>query len=201
MAIRRFSTASISTGNSKSTKLWDQETFQSGMFALATVSLSAGSSSVAFSGIPSNYTHLQIRGILRDNTSAYWSDCYLTFNSSGTGYRDHYIVGNGSGAEAGSYGYTTVIENGVTPGASLISNNFGSFITDILDYANTSKYKTVRTLMGYDNNGTGSNQQAGAVIMSSGMWQNTDAISSVHIRSNGTLQPYSHFALYGIRTA
>jgi hypothetical protein len=201
MSIRKFSTASISAGTNKSTKLWDQETFQSGMFAIATVSLTSTASSIVFTGIPSNYTHLQLRGIMRDNSAAYWSDCYLTFNGSGTGYRDHYLVGSGTAASAGSYGYTTVIEMGVMAGASLISSSFGVFVTDVLDYANTSKYKATRTLMGYDNNGTGTAQQAGASMLTSGLWQSTDAITSITIRSNGTLQPYSHVALYGIKAA
>jgi hypothetical protein len=171
------------------------------MFALATVSLAATASNIVFTGIPSGYTHLQLRGTMRDGTAAHWSDCYLTFNGSGTGYRDHYLIGSAAGAAAGSYGYTTVIEMGVMPGASLISNSFGIFITDILDYSSTSKYKTTRTLMGYENNGNGSGQQQGAVLFTSGLWQSTDAITSITVRSNGSLQPYSHIALYGIKAA
>ena len=100
MAIRKFSTASISAGTNKSTKLWDQETFQSGMFALATVSLTTAASTITFSSIPSDYTHLQIRGIARSASTG--GSMRIDFNSdaNGANYARHLLMGDGSSATA-----------------------------------------------------------------------------------------------------
>ena len=67
MSIKRLSGAGLTTP--KSNKLWDQTTFQSGMFALATVTLTSTASSIIFSGIPSTYTHLQLRILGRSDSS------------------------------------------------------------------------------------------------------------------------------------
>jgi hypothetical protein len=66
-----------------------------------------------------------------------------------------------------------------------------------LDYANTNKYKTTRSIGGNDNNGSG------FVSLISGLWLSTSAISNIEIIPlNGTLwTQYSHFALYGIKGA
>jgi hypothetical protein len=67
---------------------------------------------------------------------------------------------------------------------------------DILDYANTNKYKTVRTLSGYDLN----NATYGALRSYSGLWMNTNAITSIKFYADGVnLAQYSQFALYGIK--
>jgi hypothetical protein len=73
-------------------------------------------------------------------------------------------------------------------------NAWGSMVYDILDYNSTSKFKTARTLLGYDNNGSG------AIFFTSGNWRSTSAITTVTIYPNtGTFAQYSHFALYGIK--
>lgn len=168
--------------------------------SIATVTVgSGGASSVTFSSIPSTYKHLQIRGIARDNGAVYFSDFYMTFNGAGTNYRDHYIDGFGTAVTAGSYGYTTVIEVGNMVGATALSGVFGTYVIDILDYADTNKNKTTRALSGWDNNGNGSSKQAGCVSFSSGLWMDTSAINSISLRSNSTIQQFSQFALYGIK--
>jgi hypothetical protein len=68
-------------------------------------------------------------------------------------------------------------------------------VTDILDYANTSKYKTVRTLTGIDVNGNGN------IRLASGIWMNSpDAVSSITLTaSSGNFNTYTTFSLYGIK--
>jgi hypothetical protein len=83
---------------------------------------------------------------------------------------------------------------GLAAAASSTSNTYGVFIIDILDYANTNKYKTVRTLGGYDANGSG------VVSLRSNSWRNTSAITSVKFYTGGTTSD-SRFALYGIKGA
>jgi hypothetical protein len=109
---------------------------------------SGGAASVTFSSIPSTYTHLQIRGIARTNRSAAAQDAIrYRFNSdSGSNYTLHYLLGNGSAASAGaSTSNTSGYMDGFTMSDSL-ANSFGAFNLDILDYANTNKYKTCRAL-------------------------------------------------------
>jgi hypothetical protein len=71
---------------------------------------------------------------------------------------------------------------------------FNGSVIDILDYAQTSKYKTVRTLFGEDVNGSG---EVGIV---SSVWMDTDAVYSVAIslQAGTNFVQYSSFALYGI---
>lgn len=200
MALRRLSTSSIQT-NGKSSKLWDQNTFQSGMFALATVTVpSGGALSVTFSGIPANYKHLQIRAIFRDNRSNSGLGSYaeLTFNGDTTNnYSYHQLFGSGSGSggAAANANYASIEVTRIADNAST-ANVFGANIIDILDYASTSKTKTVRGFGGYDSNGTG------AVYLWSGLWfKAPEAITSLTIKDGGgtLFSQNSQFALYGIK--
>lgn len=206
MSIRKFSTASISAGTNKSTKLWDQETFQSGMFALATVSLTTTASSVVFSGIPSNYTHLQIRALAQTNRGTYGVDSlHMTFNGdAGSNYTVHWLYGDGSSASSGSLSNpTTYLRAGDGLIGTSTGGTFGAAVIDVLDYTSSSKNKTMRTLSGVDVNGTvgGIGGRAG---LGSGVWLNSSAaISSINLFPQaGTLwTANSHFALYGIKVA
>lgn len=164
--------------------------------ALASIAVgSGGVSSVSFNGIPSGYKHLQVRGILRSSYVPSNTNIRLTFNSdTANNYAAHDLTGNGSSATAGSESSNSSI--GIARGAydGLTAGVFTAFVIDILDYANTSKYKTTRTLMGYESN------SEGQVGIRSGLWQSTNAVTSMNIFSNvGNLTQYSSFALYGVK--
>jgi hypothetical protein len=201
MAIRKFSTASVSAGSNKSTKLWDQETLQSGMFALATVSLTSTASSIVFSGIPQNYTHLQVRGFLRSDKSADTNaDLYLWLNGdlSSNNYTRHYLRSNGASASALGYGTGNNPVAGEATGASSTAGVFGCTVIDILDYTNTSKNKIVSTFHGQDQNGS-----QGNVWLTSSAWLSTSAVTSLTftLQASTNFVQYSQFALYGIKAA
>ena len=164
--------------------------------SIATVTVgSGGAGTVTFSSIPSTYQHLQIRYTARQTSSGTTSDTFNTvrFNGdSGSNYAMHYLLGDGGGV------YTTAVTSqtnawfGFTP-YSTTNFAFGTNIIDILDYANTSKNKTFRTLGGNDRNG------AGTVALVSGLWVNTAAINSIVITATSfNFAEYSSFALYGI---
>jgi hypothetical protein len=166
--------------------------------SIATVSVgSGGSSSIAFSSIPSTYKHLQIRysGHLQTSTSDYAS-LWMQFNSdTAANYSYHRLFGNGStvtadAATSQTRALTTWIPDNVTQSLS-----YGGSIIDILDYANTNKYKTVRDLGGFDLNGSG------IIALFSGLWQSTSAINSISLVSSNSqnFAQYSSFALYGIK--
>jgi hypothetical protein len=168
--------------------------------ALATVTVpSGGLSSITFAGIPTTgYTHLQIRGIVRDNRSNSGNGSYasLTYNSTGGSlYTTHQLYGNGTTASSYGTSGNSTTEFARIADAGTTSGVFSTFTMDILDYANTNKNKTTRTLAGYDNNG------GGQLYLWSGLWASTDAINSINIAdAGGTLfSQYSSFALYGVK--
>jgi hypothetical protein len=168
--------------------------------ALATVTVpSGGVSSITFAGIPQTvYSHLQIRAIFRDNRSNSGAGSYadLTFNGVTSGYAYHQQYGAGpsalGSAANGSYSgieVTRVADAGTTSGV------FGATIIDILDYASTSKNKTVRASGGFDNNGTG------VIYVYSGLATITSSIYSLTITDGGgtLFSQHSSFSLYGVK--
>jgi hypothetical protein len=177
--------------------------------SIATVTVgSGGSSSIEFTSIPSTYTHLQIRGILQTNRSSYIVDVTkIQFNNdTAANYSDHNLYGgynttpnaNTSADTSANY----MLFQGLNSGVG--TNIFTGVVMDILDYANTNKYKTVRNLQGFDVNGTvGTGSLGGTIALSSGNWRSTNAITSVKISMiDGTLfNQYSSLALYGIKGA
>ena len=163
--------------------------------AISTITIGAGgASSITFSSIPQTYKHLQIRELSRNTRAALASNNFITFNGdTGANYSWHGIQANGSSvsAVAGSNAnlmLSTSVSNSTT------ANVFSVAIYDILDYSNTSKYKTLRILDGGDTNG------AGFVDLWSGSWRSTSAITSYSMYAqSGDYMQYSSFALYGIK--
>ena len=170
--------------------------------SIQTYTLGSSQSSVTFSSIPSTYKHLQLRLFLRgDYSGSNFNDNILVrFNSdSGSNYTRHLLyVQDNSGALAYGAGGTSSAFAGAAPNASTgISSTFAGGVTDILDYADTNKYKTVRTLQGYDTNGGGKQR----LSLESSAWLSTSAINSITITSDNADNwvQYSSFALYGIK--
>jgi hypothetical protein len=166
--------------------------------SISTVTVGGGgSSSITFSSIPSTYQHLQIRGIARTNRGTFSSDALLIRANGDTGsnYSWHYLNGDGSSASANAGTSDTSMTNYLLPSSVAGSNIFAGVVLDVLDYASTSKYKTFRNLAGFDNNGSG------WITLNSGLWMNTNAITSVTLLPlNGTaFAQYSSFALNGIK--
>jgi hypothetical protein len=168
--------------------------------SIATVTVgSGGAANVEFTSIPGTYTHLQIRGLIRCTRSDTAVDVNLQVNSdTGSNYADHALYGSGSAAGAFGGGSADRIRFLWAPAANNTASFFGGAVADMLDYANTNKYKTFRTLTGGDGNATLENQ----VSLRSGLWQSTSAITSIKLFfSVGNFAQYSHIALYGIRSA
>ena len=168
------------------------------MFPLGMVQVgSGGSSSVSFTSIPSTYKHLQIRAIHSNTNTANTREVIMRFNSdSGANYSWHNLSGLGSSVTSDGGTSTNQVYIGQSySGGAAGSSAFGSSIIDILDYANTNKYKTSRGLWGWNTN------TQGYMRLSSGLWMNTNAITSITIEPNplGTFAQYSQFALYGIK--
>lgn len=202
MAIRRLSTASISTGT-KSSKFWDQSTVYSlGSFeSIATYAVgSTAQSSITFSSIPSTYKHLQIRAFARNNSSTTETSILVRLNgdANASNYRPrHMLTGNGSSinAYADGAGTFTGLMAGATYGGNNSANLFAPNVIDILDYADTNKTTVSRAINGTDQNGSG------YATYVSGLWLNTAAVTSISLQpyDGASFVQYSHFALYGIK--
>jgi hypothetical protein len=167
-------------------------------FSIETVTIGTGSqTSVTFSNIPQDYTHLQIRALQRDNRAVTINSLNLRFNSdTGSNYSMHYLDGSGSAASSSAATNQTNMSIGNSASNSLLANTFSVHIADILDYRDTNKYKTVRALYGVDSNST-----TGYVGMHSGNWRSTAAINSltIFVNSATALLQYTSFALYGVK--
>ncbi len=161
--------------------------------ALTLISTTYGtgsSSSFTFSSIPSTYKHLQIRYAVI-GASDYGSGNLRFNNDSATNYSDHYLKGDASSLASGAG--TTASRIRITgPSTNILSTVPYTGIIDILDYANTNKYKTTRTLCG--TNG-GTYKELG---LWSGSWRDTSAISSITIYTDFNLTTASRISLYGV---
>jgi hypothetical protein len=161
--------------------------------SIATVTVgSGGSANVEFTSIPADYTHLQVRGIARSTSTE--CDIKVQLNSdTGSNYAYHRLYGTGSSVGAdGTASQTTMFYCGRINASSSV---FGANIIDILDYKNTNKNTTLRTLMGFDANGSG------YASLGSGLWMNTNAVTSIKLIPHaGNFAQYSQFALYGVKS-
>jgi len=163
------------------------------------ITATGGETSITFSGIPSTYKHLQIRWIAKDTSTA--SDTTLgikvQFNSdTGTNYAYHELRGDGTSATTNAAtAYTGVYVLNSNLREVSATSTFGTAIVDIHDYASTSKNKTVRYMSGMDKN-TGTT--ASRVSLGSGLWLNTNAITSITMVADITaFKAGTTFALYG----
>jgi hypothetical protein len=159
-----------------------------------------GIGTITFSSIPQTYTHLQIRFVARNNRANAGMGGTLTmqFNSdTGANYFTHRLYGTGSALTSDTAGGpTTYIYACDINADSVAANIFSVGIIDILDYANTNKNKTIKTMGGADLNGSG------IAELISGQWRSNSAISTITLKdTNGTYNfvQNSTFALYGIK--
>jgi hypothetical protein len=163
--------------------------------SIATASGTGSSGTITFSSIPSTYKHLQLRAIGRSDYAGGNVQIAVRFNSdTAANYSGHYIVGNGGSAIASGSANTTFAEGGQVSAATSTASAMGTAVMDILDYADTNKYKTLRSLSGFDANGSGQ------VLLTSGAWRSTSAITSIIlIAGAGNWTTTTQFALYGIK--
>ena len=154
--------------------------------SIASANGTGSSATISFTSIPSTFQHLQIRFSAYTSAAA---NINVRFNSdTGTNYAYHQLVGDGSSASAAGVSTSSVMYGGY-----ITASQYGVGVIDLLDYANTNKYKTMRSLHGSDANGSG------LVLLRSGLWQNTNAISTIElISTSGNFTTASSFALYGI---
>jgi hypothetical protein len=159
---------------------------------------SGGQAAVDFTSIPSTYKHLQIRGIGRSTAAQSLAGLRMRVGNSSidtaSNYSEHSLSGDGSSASAGGQANRDLLFAGILTAANDTASVFGVVVLDILDYQNTNKYKTIRSLAGEDRNGSGN------LEFHSGNWRSTSTIDVIRFfPSAGNFAQYSQFALYGIK--
>ena len=189
-----------------SANLWQP---QGAYDALSTVTVpSGGVASITFAGIPTGYKHLQIRYTGYSTRTNNPLDTYEFRAGTGSidttaSYSYHNVYGNGASALATAAASTTSIQPVFCVGDLFTSNpKSGAGVIDLLDYANTNKFKTIRFFGGFDNNGTqGTGTQfGGRVWLTSGLWQKTTAIDTITMfPTNWSWGQDTQISLYGVK--
>lgn len=170
--------------------------------AIQTVTLTGTQSTVEFTSIPSTFRHLQIRLFARTDRPTYGtSTLAMRINNVSTSTYSHkFIVADGSGSlTLTAAANISSMDLGNNTLGSTVSNSFGAVVIDILDYNDTNKLKTVRSIGGVDINGAIAGF-GGHTAWGSGLFQSSSAVSSIQLFSAGlSFTQHSRFALYGIR--
>lgn len=198
MAITRAVASSVTQGLPKGKSLLSGNSpILTGSYeSIATATVGVGGSAYfEFTSIPATYSHLQLRLFTKTSYAATPSALFMRLNSDATStYAHHGLYGDGASGAAYAVTASTSTGAGYTAGTNT-ANVFGIQVIDLLDYANTNKYKTIRALTAADFNGSGQ------VRFVSGLWQSTSAITTIRIydANGGNLSQYSHGALYGIK--
>jgi hypothetical protein len=164
--------------------------------ALASLS-PTGVSTLTFSGLPTGgqYSHLQIR--INWVPAATGGGLKVRFNGDTTSsYSVHRILGETAVARA----QASTSQDSIRVGTVWIGNDPSAptvYVIDLLDYSNTSKYKTLRALYG-THWGSGTNGEVG---LTSGLWMNSSAINSITLfdENGNNFTTGFNASIYGIR--
>ena len=157
---------------------------------LASVTLSAATSSITFSGISQSYTDL-ILVINAKGSST--SNLRLQFNGdTGTNYSRTVLYGTGSAAGSGRVSNFASIA--IDAYGQLDTSNFNyNSLTHIQSYNNTTTYKTTLTRANNASSGDGTDATVG-------LWRSTAAVTSITVFTNdsGNFASGTTFNLYGV---
>ncbi len=214
MAISRASDSSIQDGLPKYNDIWDGTTATSAFDSLGTVVVgAAGQASITFSNIPQTYSHLHLRVFGQSNRGTFGMDQLRvqvgssnSIDSGSTSYSWHYIRGENTTVSV--LGYATSSGDNASwqiNGAigTTTSGYFGIVLIDLPDYANTSKYKHLRSLSGTEYNGAlGSSY--GRTALGSCAWLGANGLNAINtitlVPENGSLfTQYTQVSLYGVK--
>jgi hypothetical protein len=170
-----------------------------GYTALATaVVTSGGTSDITFSGIPTNYSNLEIRFTAKTSrTGNSLDELVMQFNADTN--TANYSYARMFGGPAG----TAYDENqsgfallGLANSNTSNSQYFGQGVATIPDYASSLPKKKAVTSFGHVTHQT----NIGFVYMTNGLYFGTDPVTQIKIisGSSSTILEHSRFTLYGI---
>ena len=155
---------------------------------IATTTLGSAQSSVTFSSISGSYTDLVLITSAK-HTGANDGEINVQYNGD-TGNNYSVTMLYGSGSSAGSIRASNVA---YTSADRVNDQSFSAGVTSILNYANTTTYKTLIS-RGNDTS---------YAIAYAGLWRSTSAINQIKLTASGgtTFTSGSTFTLYGILAA
>jgi len=177
MAISRLSTSRLTQGLPKYQSAWDQDNVQQGALVplVATTPLEAASN-ISITNIPQTYQDLMV---------------VISHNTQQSGSSDDYMYMGLSGTTGTNYSVTRMHANGTSLTSDRGTNQdgiygatrpawepglFGSAIYHILNYANTTQYKTFLV-----RNAAEKQAAAGLTQLSVGTMRTTSAITALFI--------------------
>lgn len=161
------------------------------MTAIASTTLSTNTRTITFSSIPATYDDLMVVTYTKTTTASF--PYFRTNNDSATNYSRIALYGDGaSAAVSAATGETSVIFNSTSGTANL----FVASQIHILNYKNTSNFKTFIVRQAQDYSGSGQTQLRVA------LYRSTSAINRIDLDGSGyDFTSGSVFALYGIKKA
>jgi hypothetical protein len=157
---------------------------------IATTTLGSNQANIDFTSIPATYTDLKI---IFNGALATQDALSLQFNSdTGNNYSYTRLQGNGSAAGSTRESNIPIAKVALIYSTSITSPD--NAIIDVLNYANTTTYKT-----------TISRGNSASAFVSSyvSLWRSTSAITSIRVRvdSGSNILTGSTATLYGIKAA
>jgi hypothetical protein len=164
--------------------------------AIATQTVSGTStSSITFSSIPQTYTDLRI--VVNTGYSFTDTVMFLDFNgNSSTLYSGNDLNGTGSAATTGVFTNATSIQDAGWYPYPTTATVLGASTYDILNYTNTTMFKSVLMRL---------NQPNVLTALRTGLFRSTSAITSVRFffgaYGSPTFTDGATFTLYGIKAA
>jgi len=157
------------------------------------------STNIDITNIPQTFQDLMLVLYARTNASVSTNSSIVYFNSdaNNTNYSRTNLQGNGSSASSSrDTNYAQLYYTDGMPGANTTSGIYLASTIHILNYANTSTFKSLLIRSAADLNGSGLTNLVAAT------WRSTSAINRItSAPTSGQFAAGSTFALYGVRAS
>lgn len=153
----------------------------------------SATSTIDFNSISSTYTDIILVFYCKSATTNN-PTLKLTFNGSSTGYSGRQMYGSATTPVSNNNINASFISIARAAGMPSVAGETALVLLHIMDYANTSKYKSVfAQVNSYQNGGE----------LDVGVWANNSAINQITITTptNGDFAVGSQATLYGIKAA
>ena len=160
---------------------------------IQTTTISSATSSISFTSISSAYTDIILAWAYKSNSSNN-PTLRLTFNGNSTGYSGRQMGGNGVAPSSNNNTSASFISLARIVGAPNASGETGLLLLHVMDYTNSSKYKSIFCQL---------NSASAGGELDVGVWANNAAINRIDI-DTPTSTDYavgSVITLYGIKAA
>ena len=159
---------------------------------ISTTTLSSAAASVTFSSIPGTYTDLVV--VIKATWTTVANDMYIYMqlnSDTGSNYSTTVLTGTGSSAISNRFSNRTNMNMDYY--ATLVDDEPTQRNINIMNYSNTTTYKTAIWR---------SNRAGGGTDAMVGLWRSTAAITTILFDlESGDFASGSTFTLYGIKAA